>query len=268
MNILNIGNAIAQKITNLIDGDDAQDYAPPQALFQEVRRVPPAKVSQNAVSPETGVLINMEEVEEEDYEYYSYSEEEAETIDHGQIQKTVPLFDEIPEEFLAEHIQAEEHNERQKRAQVQSNSKKYTHRSPSGEPSPSSPVEKDNLLKGNVPNKSVSNAKMYQSMGRRAANNKQRTQPTKRKKHALQDPKVRKQLQNRKAYKPYFFYLVIFVEIGLLLYGCYLNYLSSGKFVADFSVNPFIGPTGSILISLGVCIFSLFYFLNRTISNI
>jgi membrane associated rhomboid family serine protease len=68
---------------------------------------------------------------------------------------------------------------------------------------------------------------------------------------ALNNPKVRKQLQNLKPHYPWFLGFVSVVQVGLLCYAMYLNQKNTGTLIEMDPFNVMIGPSSGTLILMG-----------------
>ncbi|OUM62982.1 hypothetical protein PIROE2DRAFT_69431 [Piromyces sp. E2] len=67
----------------------------------------------------------------------------------------------------------------------------------------------------------------------------------------LYDPEVRKQLEQLKEHKPYFMYIMTFLQVFFLLITFYKNYTVTNKVFESVSSNPMIGPSAGSLITMG-----------------
>ncbi|KAG4091400.1 rhomboid-domain-containing protein [Neocallimastix lanati (nom. inval.)] len=68
---------------------------------------------------------------------------------------------------------------------------------------------------------------------------------------ALYDPEVIKQIKAMKKHTPFFMFTVTVIQVLLLGFCIWKNYLNSGKIIADINENPMLGPYPSILINMG-----------------
>jgi len=67
----------------------------------------------------------------------------------------------------------------------------------------------------------------------------------------LYDPEVRKQLEQLKEHKPYFMYIMTFLQIFFLILTFYKSYTVTHRFIEPISDNPMIGPSSGALITMG-----------------
>jgi hypothetical protein len=58
----------------------------------------------------------------------------------------------------------------------------------------------------------------------------------------LLDPKVQRQLNNRKVWKPWFVWTISAVQIGVLLFEIYKGYQRTNRIIETQPFNPMIGP--------------------------
>ncbi|KAF9375931.1 hypothetical protein CPC16_000447 [Podila verticillata] len=68
---------------------------------------------------------------------------------------------------------------------------------------------------------------------------------------ALLDPKVQKQLNKRKVYKPWFIWLVSAIQIAMLVFEFVRGYQRTHQIIQTNPFNPMIGPGTGTIISLG-----------------
>ncbi|KAF9435321.1 hypothetical protein BGZ76_006519 [Entomortierella beljakovae] len=67
---------------------------------------------------------------------------------------------------------------------------------------------------------------------------------------ALLDPKVQRQLNKRKVWKPYFIWVVSAIQIAMLVFEIVKGYQRTGKVIETNPFNPMIGPsTGTIIVT-------------------
>jgi len=63
---------------------------------------------------------------------------------------------------------------------------------------------------------------------------------------ALYDPEVIKQIKAMKKHTPFFMFTVTVIQVLLLGFCIWKNYLNSGKIIADINENPMLGPYPSV----------------------
>ncbi|KAF9977005.1 hypothetical protein BGZ73_007311 [Actinomortierella ambigua] len=68
---------------------------------------------------------------------------------------------------------------------------------------------------------------------------------------ALLDPKVQKQLNNRRTWRPWFVWVVTIAQVAVLFYEFVKGYQTTGSIVATNPFNPMIGPGSGTLIAMG-----------------
>ncbi|KAF9159308.1 hypothetical protein DFQ26_006707 [Actinomortierella ambigua] len=68
---------------------------------------------------------------------------------------------------------------------------------------------------------------------------------------ALLDPKVQKQLNNRRTWRPWFVWVVTIAQVVILVYEFVRGYQATGSFIATNPFNPMIGPGSGTLIAMG-----------------
>ncbi|KAG0233611.1 hypothetical protein BGW41_001429 [Actinomortierella wolfii] len=67
----------------------------------------------------------------------------------------------------------------------------------------------------------------------------------------LLDPKVQKQLNNRRTWRPWFIWAVTIAQVAMLVYEFYTSQQQANRLIATDPFNPMIGPGAGTLISMG-----------------
>ncbi|KAG0300582.1 hypothetical protein BGZ97_003160 [Linnemannia gamsii] len=67
----------------------------------------------------------------------------------------------------------------------------------------------------------------------------------------LLDPKVQRQLNNRKVWRPWFVWIISAVQIGVLIYEIFKGYQRTNRIIETQPFNPMIGPGTGTIIALG-----------------
>lgn len=67
----------------------------------------------------------------------------------------------------------------------------------------------------------------------------------------LLDPKVQRQLNNRKVWRPWFVWIISAVQIGVLIYEIFKGYQRTNRIIETQPFNPMIGPGTGTIIAIG-----------------
>ncbi|KAG0259761.1 hypothetical protein BGZ95_004591 [Linnemannia exigua] len=67
----------------------------------------------------------------------------------------------------------------------------------------------------------------------------------------LLDPKVQRQLNNRKVWRPWFVWTISAVQIGVLIFEIYKGYQRTNRIIETQPFNPMIGPGTGTIIAIG-----------------
>ncbi|KAF8930190.1 hypothetical protein BGZ47_000699 [Haplosporangium gracile] len=67
----------------------------------------------------------------------------------------------------------------------------------------------------------------------------------------LLDPKVQRQLNNRKVWRPWFVWIISAAQIGVLIYEIFKGYQRTGRIIETQPFNPMIGPGTGTIIAVG-----------------
>ncbi|KAF9919970.1 hypothetical protein FBU30_010300 [Linnemannia zychae] len=67
----------------------------------------------------------------------------------------------------------------------------------------------------------------------------------------LLDPKVQRQLNNRKVWRPWFVWIISAVQIGVLIFEIVKGYQRTGRIIETQPFNPMIGPGTGTIIAVG-----------------